>query len=488
MKLLLGLLLLASNAFAVSIKDYEYYDYQVYFTNPQCQAYEYNQIQYSFAGDALRAKPENVYCKYNDASKNQKRKSSPHYNIKKLISNPAVESLTMAYLSFSNSDIINTVCDMAIRKNNTKVILIIDKKNKDAVKNKVQIETAKAERSKKGSQKRKTKWEKIQTIIKCKPAQKYIDAGVANYPEVHLRGHSGGIGYAHNKIIYATYDAFPDKVTTVFSSGNMSSGTVLHHENWHFLTTSRKSYFAQAHECVLNGMKDHSKFSRMRRGSPGATGINNFKSFMKSCRAKITVPEEEDIKLSVVPSDGEKTMKNIVKNIKQAKKVSIAVHRFTHRGLLNALKRASKKKEVRFIADDDIFWVGKVNELPNKTIECNPSRNPTATPVVGANMCSEYFYTQSLKRSGAQIKYMQTNQELFLLHHNKYILFEYADGSGALHCGAGNFTKAAFTRNFENYYFITIPEVVERFKNQYNYVWNNLATAEKDLPNKQVLP
>ncbi len=473
MKFLLGLILLIPTAYGVSIKDYDYYNYDVFFTNPLCRAYEYDKPVYSFDGDVLRAKPENVYCKYNDAGKNQVRKSSPHYNLKKLITNKDVAGLTMAYLSFSNRDIIKTLCEVSIGKNNVKLNLIVDKGNKAD----------------------EGKMEKLNYLASCKPAKKYIDAGKANYPKIEYRGQAGGIGYAHNKIIMANYKSAPAKVTIVFSSANMSSGTTLHHENWHFVTTSLESYFAQAHMCIIIGMVDYSGSirSNRREGRAAMSGINNFKNFVNKCRSRINAKEESDIKVSIVPADGEKTMKRIVKTIKKSKKVSVAAHRFSHRSLINALKAAGKNKKqvVRFIADDDIFWSGKANELPSGKIECNPRKNPNAVPRVGANMCNEYFNVKSLDRSGVNVKYMETNQSLFLLHHNKYIVFEGIDGvkgKDALHCGAGNFTKAAFTKNFENYYFITIPEVVAKFKKQYDYVWSDLATSEKDLPSVQALP
>jgi hypothetical protein len=77
---------------------------------------------------------------------------------------------------------------------------------------------------------------------------------------------------------------------------------------------------------------------------------------------------------------------------------------------------------------------------------------------------------------------MQTNEAGRLLHHNKYIIFNFADGSGAVHAGAGNFTVAAFTKNFENYYFIKVPEIVSKFRKQYDYMYNELATGYNKLP------
>ncbi|MAX66686.1 MAG: phospholipase D-like domain-containing protein [Bacteriovoracaceae bacterium] len=463
-------------SFSGSIKDYKFYNYEVFFTNPNCPSYEYDTPQVSFDGETLYQKPENVYCKYKDAEANEEREESPHFQIKKLITNKDIKELKMAYLSFSNNDIINTLCNVSIKQNNVKLTLVLDKGNKSS----------------------SSKWEKIKKLLECKPAQKYIKAQTANFPQVFLRGQSGGIGYAHNKIIQAKYKSQPQKVTLVFSSANMSSGTTLHHENWHFLTTSQASYLAQAHECLFTGMIDHAKTIRAnsRLNREGMSAKENFVSFMDRCRKKIKVDEEDDIKAFFVPSKENeeenkiksKAMENIISHIQDSKKISVAVHRFSQKDLIKALQRAgkSKEQEVRFVADDDIFWAGKINENSHGRIRCFGGRN--STPRVGANMCPEYFHILKLKGSDVKIRYMQTNHSSFLLHHNKYILFEKEDGKMALHCGAGNFTEAAFSDNFENYYFITIPEVLEKFKKQYEYMWTKLATPEGKLPSKLTRP
>ncbi len=470
MKSLIFSLLIISNAFAVSIKDYPYYNYDVFFTNPDCKEYFYDEPVQSFNGEELISKPKNVYCKRADAKKNELREDSPHYQLKKLISSNDINKISMAYLSFSNSDIIETLCETTIKKNNVKFNLIVDK----------------------GSKKDSSKLKKINYLKNCKPAKKYYDAGIANEPEIFFRGQVSGLGYAHNKIIFATYKSLSDKVTIVFSSANMSSGTTLHHENWHFLTTSLNSYLAQGHQCILEGMKNHAKSIRanQRLGRERKTAIENFKAYINLCREQIETKEEDDIKLFIVPSDGKKAMNNIVSSIGKAKKISVAVHRFTHPDLKDALQKAGKNKnqDVRFVADDDIFWAGEVNRVSSNYIQCSPTRNPQARPVIGANMCNEYFNVQSLIYKGVEVKYMQTNQNLFLLHHNKYIIFDFEKEQDAVHCGAGNFTQAAFSKNFENYYYITIPEIVEEFKQQYDHVWNDLATKQQDMPKKMVMP
>lgn len=463
MRILALTLLVSGLAQAKSIKDYDYYNYDVFFTNPECEAYEYDETVYSNAGDALRAKPENVYCKRGDKAPNQRRKSSPHYNLKKLIADKDVNEMFLTYLSFSNSDIADALCE-AIEERNLKVTFIIDK----------------------GSRSDAGKRRNLDKVAACRA--KNVPESEMNIPRTEFRGQVGGLGYAHNKIIIAKYGSQPKKTTLVYSSGNMSSGTVLHHENWHFLTTSTESHIAQVHECIKVGMLDHSKSIRAsRRANRRAMkAIDNFTNYMTECRAKIETPEEDDIKTYVVPSDGDEAMANIVDKMKKAEKVDVAVHRFTHKDLINAMSSAARAgKQVRLVADDDIYWVGENAPRANGRITCRGSQN------VGANMCNEYFNMRRVERAGVDVKFMQTNHNVFLLHHNKYVIFDFADDSGmpdGIHCGAGNFTKAAFTKNFENYYYITIPEVVEKFKTQYNYKYNELATSEENLPNEMEMP
>ena len=48
------------------------------------------------------------------------------------------------------------------------------------------------------------------------------------------RGSTGGLGYAHNKIMIVNPND-PQVTKVVFSSGNMTSGTSINHENWNFV-------------------------------------------------------------------------------------------------------------------------------------------------------------------------------------------------------------------------------------------------------------
>ena len=218
MKIFLFVLLFAQASYAVTLQESKFYDYQVYFTNPECDGYTYDEPVYSFSGELLSKKPANVYCKHGDASVNQKRENTPHYQLVKLLSDKDLKTVQMAYLSFSNSDIIETLCETTIKKNNVKLILVVDKGNKSD----------------------ERKLGKLNALKAC-VKEDLAKGEIAQKPEIYYRGQVGGLGYAHNKIIYATYKSEPEKVKLVYSSANMSSGTTLHHENWHFVTTSQKT-------------------------------------------------------------------------------------------------------------------------------------------------------------------------------------------------------------------------------------------------------
>lgn len=432
MKYFILSIITVSYAFASTLQDSEFFNYDVYFTNPECKTYHYDEAVYSIRGRLLNSKPKNVYCKRGDFSLNADREASPHYNIIKLINDPKVDELFLTFLSFSNSDVAENLCE-AIEKRNVKVTFIIDSKN----------------RERDGADKY------LELISKCK-AENLPAGTTANIPQTYFRGNTRGLGYAHNKIILAKYKN-SKKVKIVYGSANMSSGTILHHENWHFVTTSEETFFYQAHVCLKEGMlKAESK--------------SEYKKLINACREKIEYPKETDIDFFIVPTDGRKAIGKILEGIKEAKSVDIAVHRFTHTDIVRALVKEGENKDIRLIADDDIYWTGVRDEQ------------------TGSNMFFEYGNIIKVVKAGVEVKYMETNQNSFLLHHNKYMIFNYADGSGAVHAGAGNFTKAAFSKNFENFYFIKIPSVVEKFRKQYAYMYNELATAYVDMPVQYVMP
>ena len=207
------------SSYATSLSDYRPYKYEVLFTNPLCQQYLYPTPVQANDGSELLGKPKNVYCKPGDLEASAKRPTSPQYRLIEWINDSQTREIFMAYLSFSNKDITEALCG-ALKKG-VKLNIVLDQNPDEGDENSA-----------------------AEGLKKCGDIT------------IHYRGNRGGLGYAHNKVfIVNPNDTREMKI--VFSSGNMSTGTAIHHENWNFITTSPKSYFAQAHLCLKNGMINH---------------------------------------------------------------------------------------------------------------------------------------------------------------------------------------------------------------------------------------
>lgn len=417
----------SQNALAIKLRDYPYYEYQVRFTNPKCKEYRYSSAVYSNSGKRLYAKPQNVFCTRGVDTKNSiNQKESPHRKLVEWIRDPETKEIFFAALSFRNNQVLRELC-RAVEKNGVKVTFVLS----DGT------DLAHAER-----------------LQNCQPKS----GNQEDRPRLYIRGHEGGIGYAHNKL-FVMNPRSSGKIRIAFGSGNVSDGLALHHENWHFVTTHADSYFAQAHKCLIRGVIANGKSK------------SDYSSFIRECRSSINTQEESDIKVFFVPGQGSRAMGYISKAIERADRIDIAAHRFMNDRLIDKLRdKLDKKPEtrVRLVTDDDTYWVGHGDAL-------------------GDNEPVEYDYVQSLVKKGAQDKYMETNHWDHLLHHNKFLVFNWYKG-GAVFAGAGNLTDSAFSRNYENFYFIRIPEVVKAFNSQYRHLWEDLATWPSDLPSENIAP
>lgn len=458
--------LLVLNSFAIKLTDYEPFEYKVSFTNPICKKYFYKKEVQSFGGEKLLHKPENVFCTGADKKVSENRANSPTQNLLEWINHENTKEIFMAYLSFSSSTIYKALCK-AVEKRGVKLYLVYDSNNdtpevKEVIENGKKVEKVFYPRRR-----------RIDDLKKCQ----YKDHKRASVRVQASGGQGVGknkTGYAHNKF-FMVNPYSKSAIRIAFSSGNMSSGVVTHHENWHFVTTNPKSYFAQAHQCLRKGVRyyDH--------------GIKEFGEYIKKCKGRIKVKEEEDVKTFFIPGEGKRARDFIAKGFKKAESIDAAAHRFTDRFIRNQMKDALKdEKEVRLVADDDLFyaWFYKMS--------------------IGRNMLFEGNNAKELEKLGMKISYMETNggsDEITeeaqknargQLHHNKFLIFNFENGDGAVFTGAGNLTNAAFTRNHENFYYISIKnddvDVYGEFQKQYDLMFNDLGSREKDLPNKLIIP
>lgn len=413
----------AFNSHAVKLTDYKPYQFEVLFTNPVCETYKYDRPILTESGKTITAKPDDVYCKPGDEDSSVSRKDAPQYRLKEWIGAPDTKELYLAYLSFSSSAIAKSLCDAV--KRGVKVTMVLDS----------------------GEEPHKPN-EKAEGLKKC---------GNPDLVNTYYRGETGGLGYAHNKIMVVNPGSATTKI--VFSSGNMSSGTSTNHENWNFVTTSGQSYFAQAHKCVVEGM--------IEAGDTKA----NFRNYMNDCRSKIKAQPETDVQVYFAPVDGRAALNAINAQGLSSTLIEGMSHRFSGDMAKQFARFLGQGKKVNFILDDDIYWAKKLKQD------------------VGRNMSFEAFRLYNdLISKGMNTRFLQTNQNVYQLQHNKLIVFSDNKGAKAAFSGAGNFTSAAFSRNFENFYMMSNPAVVDAYKKQYDKYFKEMATAEEDMPRIYELP
>lgn len=426
-------------SFQKRLVDYKPYNYEVLFTDPVCGPYNYTTQVLSQSGEVLKNKPANVYCKNKyDLRRSGERPQSPQYRLIEWIKQDTTQEIFFTYLSFRNKAVKNALCEVA--KKGVKIRFVMSSTEDQTV---------------------------AQELVACSPAN----------VEMKTRGMENGLGYAHNKFFIVNPNS-KKEFKIVFSSGNMTSGPVIHHENWNFITTHPVSHFAQAHLCAMNAEWDE------EAGRSRAAYIQA----IKACRQKIKAPEESDIKVFFVPGEGEpdvgitkKTASEFMlqghegfPGIQNAQRIWLGCHRFFYSKMVNALSKrmlSAKKPDLRIVADDDTFYKAKD---PNYTI--------------GDTMPEEYYRIEQLVSKGAQARFMETNGDEHQLHHSKYLIFadkktkNATQDFTAVFTGSANLTGAGFNKNWENSYYIMIPEVAQKFAEHYQYTWDKLATQVKDLP------
>lgn len=402
-----------------------YQSYDVLFTNPLCADYPYaSPVETADGSATLTQKPKNVWCTSADVDASAARPTSPQHKLLSWLDGlGAGDEVFLAYLSFSNRVVADKLCEIA--QAGAKVTFVLDKPTPQA------------------------------------------EAVAACGGEILLRGNIGSIGYAHNKVILINPHGDSEHMKMTFSSGNMSSGVVTHHENWHFIDVARDSYFAQDHVCLMEAQVSET----------ASAGRTAYRDSLDACRGAIEAEQESDIKSFFIPhsNDRKRAQNYLLGAIGDAASIDLGAHRFSHTKLINALaaKLETGDLTLRMVADDDLYW-----------------RDPLVGPAleIGLNSDLEATHVARLEASGGdnfELRFLETNHREFLLHHNKYVLYRTAGGDAfGLIAGAANLTGAGFNDNFENIYFIKVPAVLEAFETQFARVWD----GEKATPEEQDPP
>jgi HKD family nuclease len=274
----------------------------------------------------------------------------------------------------------------------------------------------------------------------------------ANPIELVRRGLEGDTGIFHDK--FAIFRRGTGTSTIAFGSGNLGKGLSISHENWVFGEVAPSSYFAQRHGCAFQAARDH-----------GGT-LAGFAAALETCTLRIDAPPESDAQIFFAPAEGRDAANALVSLVANAERVDIAAHILSFSRLQRALVarlRQRPQTRVRIVLDDDTHWIGKGLD-------------------VGENDPSEALFVRELVQLGAEVRYVETNDSQHLLHHNKFLIAHRPREATTVFGGAGNFSDAAFTQNFESFYSFATRDVVERYVEQFEHLWTNLSTPEARMP------
>ncbi|MBF0440281.1 MAG: hypothetical protein HQK54_00085 [Oligoflexales bacterium] len=337
-----------------------------------------------------------------------------------------------------------------------------------------------------------------------------VDAIKSECPEIEMIEASSSARLAHLKFMLVFYNNsnHDEKIRKdgflSFQTANVSfSGFWAHHETWNFVRKDRSNWFIQDHICLRDAitretMENMLEFSDRISKCRSEKGINS--------RREPSLVSNYFIPVSGGEYNDKVKIKEILEEIGRAKTLKIAAHHIAYEDIYEALIQRLKNAEndgftLEIVIDSQIFWTGYTK---NKKIVVDDiayfspddytgychygKKNDSIKRSCSMYNISEFYGKFGLKRlisEGARVRYFESNHRDYKFFHNKFIISEYKSPegviSGSVFVGAGNFSKAAFERNLENYYLIKIPHVYEEYKKQFDYLFS-LAVEKDSLP------
>ena len=246
----------------------------------------------------------------------------------------------------------------------------------------------------------------------------------------------------HNKFLLA--ESANDS-TLVFATANFSNpGLTINHEVWTFVTAKNDSEFMQNHQCLIESLKNYTD------------DLSRFRKDVQACRSRVQKDQNSVIESLFVPADSARLMKLIDESIRASSRVLIASNRYSYDKVTSAIA-AAKSRDSRAIFDDDLYWGGI---------------QPTEDYVREALDAKK---VAQLEKS-AKVRFTQTSFGAAQKMHSKFIVLD-----RMVIVGAGNYTYAGMSSNFENFYIIRDPVTVEKFKEQFEYLWS-ISTPRQQMP------
>lgn len=259
----------------------------------------------------------------------------------------------------------------------------------------------------------------------------------------------------HNKFFLVDFGS--QRVEIAFGSANLSTqGLTVNFENWNFFTAAKSVPFVQGHLCALKAMK------LARKASQKEDDPLVFRDNLDKCLAD--GPPSVELAENLIKRDGvvalfapdkkDRAYQILADNIHRVVKggrIRMAVYFFMHKPLIDALVAAQKRGvEIELLVDDDIY-LGK--SIPTQKRFWDAFLQP--------------------KVSGFKVRAFDTNEAIFQLQHNKYLVMEGVDRLDKVRVfgGAGQFTLSAFQNNYENFFLTEDPKVVRGYQDLYTQLW-----------------
>ncbi len=277
-----------------------------------------------------------------------------------------------------------------------------------------------------------------------------------NYMGMPASGRSGWRLH-HNKYFIAQYDS--NLAEMAFGSANVSfNGVSVNFENWNFVTGNVQDEFISDHLCNARAMHE------ARRAGADEDDPKVFREVLESCLSYsdlspgvaegLLVREGGIAMFSPDPLNRTfKLLEDQIDRVPKGSRIQLAVYFFMHKELIEALRRASSRGvSVEILIDDDLS-TGQIS------------------------MPTQKRYWRELIRpevSGFKIREFDTNENIFQLQHNKYVILYDVDGKQPprVFGGAGQFTRSAFETNYENFFLVQDSNTVEAYIQQFSTLWS----------------
>lgn len=271
--------------------------------------------------------------------------------------------------------------------------------------------------------------ETAQTIQKCGATLNLVG-------EDETEGKRGDLH--HNKFMLVQRK---DESTVVFSTANFSNpGLTINHETWGFITDSNHSIVIQNHLCLIQSLRNY-------QGE-----MSGFRTDIRNCKK---ADSNQSVQSLFVPVESSALVRMIEAGYRESSRALMTSNRFSFPRVINAAEK-SQAEDQRAVFDDDLFWGRSIPTEDYKDEALDAQR------------------VQSLQQAGVDVRFTQTSNKAAQKMHSKFVVFD-----DYVIVGAGNFTHGGLMANFENFYVIRDPEIVEQFVVQFEYLWEISNTAEQ---------